>query len=132
MSRLATLMIAAILGIYIMHGPRAAAISPVPDWVALASANASAPSSPTQPPFSHAILPLAMGPDPGGKSGTQAAPELRDAIADGGFLRASGQPRTAHSAVESEYQMQLRECDRLDGDARNHCIEYVKLRSRRS
>jgi hypothetical protein len=129
MSKLATLMIAAILGIYIVHGPRAAAVAPIPDWIALTPANAA---SPAQAPFAHAVLPFAMGPDPGAKSGTQAVPETPDAITDGGFLRASARIATARSAADAEYQAQLRECDCLDGDARNHCIEYVKLRSGRS
>jgi len=131
MSRLATLVITVILGIYIIYGPLAATVSPVPEWIVLASATAAAPA-PMLPPFAHAVLPLAMGPDPGGKSGTQATPEIMDAAMDNGIVRTSASAATTRSVEEAEYKAQLRECDCLSGDARNHCIEYVKLRSGRS
>jgi hypothetical protein len=131
MSRLATLVITAILGIYIVHGPRGAAVSPGSEWLALASATAAAPGL-VRPQFTLASLPLAMGPDSGAEFGTQATWDGTIAAANTGIVRASGRAVPARSVEKAQYKTQLRECDALDGDARNHCIEYVKLRSRRS
>jgi hypothetical protein len=49
-------------------------------------------------------------------------------------MRTSGAPSalSARLSEEAEYRMQRDECESLPGDARNHCIEYVKLRFGRS
>ncbi len=131
MSRLVTLVVTGILGICIVHGPRGATVSPGSDSIALTSATAAAPS-PLRPLFIPAQLPLAMGPDPGTNSAARATPARTDATAGTGILRTSGRATFTRNVEKAEYKAQLRECDALDGDARNHCIEYVKLRSRRS
>jgi len=88
MSRLATLVIVAMLGVYITQVPPAATIQRAGDWSAKASS--------------------------------------------AGMVKTSGHAAAARTPEDAEYQAQLCECDALDGTARHHCIEYVKLRAGRS
>lgn len=130
MSRLATLVIIGVLGVYMVYRPPAATIPQAGDWTTRSLAAAA--GALMAPAFAYAVFPLAMGPDPGGKSGTQAIPDGLEAGTSIGSARTSGHAAAARNLEEAEYEAQLRECDALAGDARNHCIVYVKLRTERS
>jgi len=71
---------------------------------------------------------VSMGPNPGGKSATQLAPPVaRDPLAW------HTEPTSAAGTNdEAEYRQERRACESLAGDARNHCVEYAKLRYGRS
>ena len=127
-SRTATLVIIALLGVYMVHGPPAMTIPQSGDWTPLSSCAAT--GALIAPSFACNMSALAMGPDPGGKSGTQAIPDNLESSRSNGMLRTSGLNATDLRVDVAEYEAGMRECDALDGNARFHCIEYVKLRSR--
>ena len=68
---------------------------------------------------------LSMGPAPGGKSGTQGTADP-----------VSGKQLASATSTlvddEAEYRRERSACESLTGDARNHCVEYAKLRYGRS
>lgn len=122
MSKLATLALIAALGFYLVQGPRAAAVSPHAEWVALFASTHTGPSL----SLPGAAGSVALGPD--------AAVE-DDARSDATLPRSNATPGTVGAATnkdDADYKAQREECESLPGDARNHCIEYVKLRFERS
>ena len=129
MSRLATLPIIASLGVYMVHGPPAATIPQSEDRTRLSSCATAGALMVTR--FAYDASALSMGPDPGGKSGTQAVPDSLESGRSTGMLRTACRNPVARDVGVAEYEAQLRECDDLDRGARYHCIEYVMLRSRR-
>jgi len=122
MSKLATLALIAALGCYLLQGPRAAAVSPHAQWAALF---ASTHAGPSLPQLSPAGSP-ALGPDAAGKDGVRSDATLPRTNAT------SGTAGAATDQDDADYKAQREECEALAGDARNHCIEYVKLRFERS
>jgi len=108
MSKLATGTAAVAIAVMMLHGQRTASSQP----------------SPLFPETS--IWRVSMGPDPGGKSGTQLAPAPSEHIAWWTSASASS------NDDEAEYRQERRACESLAGDARNHCVEYAKLRYGRS
>lgn len=121
-----TWLIFALLGIYIAHGPTGNALPVMTGW---GDASQSAALEDRFQPVASSFGLLAMGPDPGGKnSGTQWVPDQREIISAESPIAAKPTAQTS----AAELRAQLLECDAVPGDARNHCIEYVKLRASRS
>ena len=60
---------------------------------------------------------VSMSPGPGGEPGTQW------------WAQAAS---ISSNDDEAEYRQERRACESLAGDARNHCVEYAKLRYGRS
>jgi hypothetical protein len=110
MSKLVTGTAAVVVAVMMLHGQRTATSQP----------SAFFPET--------SIWRVSMGPDPGGNSGAQFRPSApREPIA--WWIR----PASASSNDdEAEYQQERRACESLAGDARNHCVEYAKLRYGRS
>jgi len=110
MSKLATGTATVVVAVMMLHGQRAAT---------------------SQPPsffLQRSLWQVSMGPDPGGKSGTQLGPTApRDPVA--WWTRP---PSAFGNDDEAEYRQERRACESLAGDARNHCVEYAKLRYGRS
>jgi hypothetical protein len=122
MSKLATLALIAALGCYLVQGPHAAAVSPHAEWVALFASTHAGPSLPLLSPAGS----VALGPAAAGKE---------DARSDATAPRTNATSGTVGAAADkddADYKAQREECESLPGDARNHCIEYVKLRFERS
>jgi hypothetical protein len=72
------------------------------------------------------IWPAMMGPDLGGRSATQSVPALPP-----NRVVLSAHP-AATPSDDAEYRAEQRACEALVRDARNHCLEYARLRYGRS
>jgi hypothetical protein len=110
MSKLATGTAAVAIAVMMLHGQRTATSQP----------SALFPET--------SIWLVSMGPDPGGKSGTQLAPTPPSEHISWWTSAASA----SNKDDEAEYRQERRACESLAGDARNHCMEYAKLRYGRS
>jgi hypothetical protein len=105
MFRFATAMAMVGISLLMLHGPRASVYDPMEQ---LRDANVWQPTT---------------GPDPGGRSATQLVPaHPPDRVASTGRLA------EACDKDNTEYQAERHACESLTGDARNHCLEYAKLR----
>jgi len=119
MSRWGTLTILALLGLYLMQGPHAAPIPPQTEWAGFFV------SPHLALPFVSARDTLAQQPDADAERDRQP-----DTVSRAGSLPPAAGVSSASD--EAEYKARCEECESLPGDARNHCIEYVKLRFGRS
>jgi hypothetical protein len=104
MFKFATGMAMVGASLFMLHGPLASGPPPVPL------------------PHTHGVQ-LAMGVEPGAKSGGQSAP-----TAPPSQLTPSEQLMEPGSEEDAEYRAERCACESLMSDARNHCLEYAKLR----
>lgn len=104
MFKFATGMAMVGVSLFMLHGPRASGPQPVPS------------------PDTH-VVQLAMGAELGAKSGGQSA-----ATAPPSELTPSEQSTEPGSEEDAEYRAERCACESLMSDARNHCLEYAKLR----
>jgi hypothetical protein len=110
MSKLVTGIAAVALAVMMLHGQRPATPQP----------SAFLPAT--------SAWQVSRGPEAGGDSGTQfGAGAPRGPIA--WWMRPAS---ASTNDDEAEYQQERRACESLAGDARNHCVEYAKLRYGRS
>lgn len=105
MSKFATQIAVVGVSLFMLHGP-----------------GVSVPQDVEQLPDTN-IWQMTMGPDAGARSATQSVPALPPE-----WVASTGQPAGARSEEEAEYQAERRACEALASDARNHCLEYAKLR----
>ena len=104
MFKFATGMATVGISLFILHGPRASG----PEPVQLLDTN---------------VWQLALGPDTGSKSGGQSIP-----TSPPNLMASPGQSGEPSSAEDAEYRAERCACESLTSDARNHCLEYAKLR----
>ena len=110
MSKLVSGTAAVVVAVMMLHGQRTATSQP----------SAFFPET--------SIWRVSMGPDPGGKSATELGPTAPPAP----LAWWTGAASASSNDDEAEYQQERRVCESLAGDARNHCVEYAKLRYGRS
>lgn len=92
------------VSLFMLHGPRAS--GPQPSQ--LADTN---------------VWQLAMGTEPGARPGGQPVPTPQASQ-----LTSPGQSTEPGSEEDVEYRAERCACESLMSDARNHCLEYAKLR----
>jgi hypothetical protein len=104
MFKFATGMVMVAVSLFMLHGPRASV------------------SQPLQLPDTN-LWQLAMGTEPGAKSGGQSIPAPPP-----NQSASPGQSTEPGSEEDAEYRAERCACESLMSDARNHCLEYAKLR----
>jgi hypothetical protein len=104
MSKFATSIAMVGVSLFMLYGPRASISQPVL-------------------PSDTNIGQLAMGTEPGVKSGRQSI-----SVPPPNEIASPGQSGEPGSEEDAEYRAERCACESLVSDARNHCLEYAKLR----